>query len=99
MVEDVSSSILLALVVLMISVLGVSFLGVFDLSDVNQAGKAMVAGVRGLAEDGEELANNEEQSNQGRVLGVQSVRPVDFVDYPVVHISSGGSVFELTSDN
>lgn len=100
MVEDVNSSILLVLVMFMISVLGMSFFAVYEWSDVGQAGKAMVAVVRGLVDDGGELSKVVEQSNRGRVLGAQNVRPVDFVDYPVVHISSGvRSVFEPTSDN
>lgn len=95
MVEDGNSSILLGLVVFMISVLGMSFFAVYGWSDVGRVGEAIMVSVRGPADDKKESVNVAEKSGQGMVLGAQSIRPVEHVNYPVVHIAGGaGSVFE-----
>ena len=94
MVQDGGSSILLGLVVLMISVLVMSFFTANNWSEFGRAGKKVAVAVRDSVSDNEEMVK---ESEEGRVLGV-SVRPVDFIGYPVVHISSGErNVFELQS--
>jgi hypothetical protein len=99
MVEDGFSSVLLALVVVMISVLGLSFFDAVDWSDFAKSGKATAVAIKDSVNNNEDLMNKIEQVEQGRVLGVQSIRPVDFVDYPVVHIVSGArNVFESPAE-
>lgn len=89
MVEILNSIILLALIVAMISGLGVLFFVAYEWSDIGMFGKAMVVAVQGPVEDEEEAESVERQPGQGMVLGVQSIRPVDFVNYPVVYVASG----------
>ncbi len=97
MIEDGNSSILLAIVVFMVSVLVMSLFSVYEWSDINKSGKALVASVRVLVDDEKEKENEIKQS---MVLGVQNVQPVNFVNYPVVHISSGArSVFESVAND
>jgi hypothetical protein len=95
MVEDVVSSIILVLVVFMGSVLIVPFFTEYEWNEFAQSGKMVAVAVKDSVNNNEKSENIVEQSEEGRVLGVQSIRPVDFVDYPVVHISTGErNVFE-----